>query len=421
MKKPICGLSTYRRTKHTIFIGFCLSACLSIKSVAQPERHQLGNQDTTPASVPDSSADIWDVYYQFINRKGHRPVERAQAGFHPSVFPELAYALQTGFAVGLNANLSFTSTNPDQNISTIITTPQYTQYKQIIIPVVTNIWTKDNRYNIVSDWRYYDYSADNFGLGGNSPATVDDRLLYTYLRLYQAILRQILPNFSVGVGYALDYHWNIRDENNTPQLNDDFEKYNSGTRTVSSGLMFSVQYSTRRNPNNPQNGFFGNLVVRPNMRWLGSDQNWQSVLADFRKYVPLAENGKHILTFWNLNWLSFGGQAPYLDLPSTGWDTYSNMGRGYTQGRFRGRNLIYLETEYRTVLLRNGLLSGVVFANMQTYSDYPDTNHFGRLLPGGGVGLRIKVNKHSNLNLAIDYGFGIGGSRGLFLNLGEVF
>ena len=128
-----------------------------------------------------------------------------------------------------------------------------------------------------------------------------------------------------------------------------------------------------------------------------------------------------MLAFWNLTWLSFGNQAPYLDLPSTGWDTYANMGRGYTQGRFRGRNLVYLETEYRAALLRNGLLGAVVFANMQTYSDYPDTSQFGRLLPGGGVGLRIKVNKQSNLNLAIDYGIGIGGSRGLFINLGEVF
>ncbi|WP_332369429.1 hypothetical protein [Spirosoma telluris] len=73
------------------------------------------------------------------------------------------------------------------------------------------------------------------------------------------------------------------------------------------------------------------------------------------------------------------------------------------------------------MLLNNGLLGGVVFANMQTYSDYPNTNQFGKLLPGGGVGLRIKINKHSNLNLAVDYGFGIGGSQGLFLNLGEVF
>lgn len=369
----------------------------------------------------DTSADVWDVYYQFINKKGHRRIEGQQVGFHPSIFPELAYALQTGIAVGLNANLSFTSADPQQNVSVIYSTPQYTQYQQIIIPVVTNLWTKGNRYNIVSDWRYYNYSADNYGLGGRSQADVDDRLLYSYLRLYQSVLRQVVPNFSVGVGYALDYHWNIREENSTPQLNDDFRQYSTGTHSVSSGPTVSVQYTNRRNPNNPQSGFFGSVTVRPNLRWLGSDQNWQSVIAEFRKYVPLSSDSRHILGFWNLNWLSFGGQAPYLDLPSTGWDTYSNMGRGYTQGRFRGRNLVYLETEYRTVLLNNGLLGGVVFANMQTYSDYPDTNHFGPLLPGGGIGLRLKMNKHSNLNLAIDYAFGKGGSQGLFLNLGEVF
>ncbi|WP_461101926.1 BamA/TamA family outer membrane protein [Spirosoma koreense] len=369
----------------------------------------------------DSSADIWDVYYQFINRKGHRPAERTKPGFHPSIFPELAYALQTGFAVGLNANLSFTSADPQQNVSVIYSTPQYTQYQQVIIPIVTNLWTKGNRYNIVSDWRYYNYSADNFGLGGSSRADVDDRLFYSYLRLHQAVLRQVAPNFSVGIGYALDYHWRIREENDTPQLNDDFQRYNSGSRSVSSGPTFTVQYTNRRNPNNPQSGFFGSVLVRPNLRWLGSDQNWQSVVADFRKYVPLTHDGRHILAFWNMNWLSFGEQAPYLDLPSTGWDTYSNLGRGYTQGRFRGKDLIYLETEYRTILLTNGLLGGVIFANMQMYTDYPDSAHFGRLLPGGGVGLRLKVNKHSNLNLAIDYGFGVGGSQGIFLNLGEVF
>ncbi len=333
----------------------------------------------------------------------------------------MAYSLQTGFAVGINANLSFTSTNPKQNISTVVSTPQYTQYKQIIIPVVANIWTKGNRYNILGDWRYFDYSADNYGLGGSSRPDVDDRLTYSFLRLYQSVLRQVTPNFSVGIGYALDYHWDIQEVNATPLLNDDFHRYSSGTRSVSSGPTVSFQFSNRRNPNNPQNGFYGNVMLRPNLRWLGSDQNWQSVIADLRKYIPLSPDSRHILAFWNLTWLSFGNQAPYLDLPSTGWDTYANMGRGYTQGRFRGRNLVYLETEYRAALLRNGLLGAVVFANMQTYSDYPNTSQFGRLLPGGGVGLRIKVNKQSNLNIAIDYGIGIGGSRGLFINLGEVF
>jgi outer membrane protein assembly factor BamA len=405
-------------------IGRCLiiscSVFFSFESKAQTDSSSVSSAHYQITTQPDSSADIWDVYYRFINKKGHRSAEQVQAGFHPSIFPELAYALQTGFAVGLNANISFTSLNPEQNISVITTTPQYTQYHQVIIPVVTNLWTRDNRYNIIGDWRYYQYSADNFGLGGESPANVDDRLLYSYLRIYQSVLQQVAPNFSVGIGYALDYHWNIQEENNTPQLNDDFQRYGSSDHTISSGLTFSMQYTNRRNLNNPQNGFYGNILFRPNLRLLGSDHNWQSLLVDLRKYVPLSSDARHILAFWSMSWLSFGQNAPYLDLPSTGWDTYSNMGRGYTQGRFRGQKLLYFETEYRTAILRNGLIGGVVFANVQTYSDWPG-NRFGQLLPAAGVGLRIKVNKHSNLNFACDYAFGIGGSQGLFLNLGEVF
>jgi len=43
------------------------------------------------------------------------------------------------------------------------------------------------------------------------------------------------------------------------------------------------------------------------------------------------------------------------------------------------------------------------------------------LIPGYGVGLRLRLNKHSGANLCVDYGFGRDGSKGLFVNLGEVF
>jgi len=41
--------------------------------------------------------------------------------------------------------------------------------------------------------------------------------------------------------------------------------------------------------------------------------------------------------------------------------------------------------------------------------------------PGWGAGIRLKFNKFSRTNVAIDYGFGEGGSGGLFVNVGEVF
>jgi hemolysin activation/secretion protein len=127
-----------------------------------------------------------------------------------------------------------------------------------------------------------------------------------------------------------------------------------------------------------------------------------------------------VLGFWSYNNLTLAGTPPYLDMPSIGWDDYSNTGRGYVPGRYTGKNLFYLESEYRFGLTRNGLLGGVVFGNAESILK-STTSKLNAVIPGGGFGLRIKVNKHSNTNVAIDYGFGIGGSHGFFFNLGEVF
>ena len=82
--------------------------------------------------------------------------------------------------------------------------------------------------------------------------------------------------------------------------------------------------------------------------------------------------------------------------------------------------MLYLEAEYRFRILKNGLLGGVVFTNAQSVTDWP-SNKFTTIYPAVGAGIRIKVNKHSATNIALDYAFGIGGSNGIFVNLGEVF
>ncbi len=110
----------------------------------------------------------------------------------------------------------------------------------------------------------------------------------------------------------------------------------------------------------------------------------------------------------------------YLNLAATGGDMYNNSGRGYAVGRFRGRNELYLEGEYRFGITRNGLLGAVIFANGESFSELK-SNAFETMAPAAGTGIRIKLNKHSNSNICIDYGVGTGGSRGFFVNLGEVF
>jgi len=160
------------------------------------------------------------------------------------------------------------------------------------------------------------------------------------------------------------------------------------------------------------------LALRTNLQALGSDANYRFLQFDTRRYLRAGPRG-NVLAFWLYGDFVLGQAAPYLDLPATGWDTYSVTGRGYIQGRFRGTSLVYGEAEYRFNLTPSRVLGGVVFANGQA-ARHPATG-YGRVAPALGTGLRLCLSKQSSTYLAVDYAFGIQGSQGVFFNLGDVF
>lgn len=340
-----------------------------------------------------------------------------------AIFPAVGYTLQTKLAVILAGNEAFfTGKDTTDKLSTITSSIALTQNSQIVVPVQSNIWTKGNKYNLVGDWRISKYPQDTYGLGGTNSIDSNDLINYSYIRIYQTILRRINNNFYAGVGYNLDYHWNISENGYEDGGVSNYAAYSPNPKkTLSSGLSLNLLYDDRDNPINPSSGQYANVVLRNNFTFLGSDDNWQSLLIDARKYFQFPASSHNVLAFWSYDWLVLNGNPPYLDLPSTAWDTYTNTGRGYIQGRFRSRQMLYLESEYRFQLTRNGLLGGVVFANAQSFSQWPGNYSFKYLQPAAGLGLRIKLNKTSKTNIDIDYGFGTNQSRGLFVNIAEVF
>lgn len=335
-----------------------------------------------------------------------------------AVFPAAGYALQSSWVAILACNVSFYTSSAPTYLSTITINPQYSIMHQVIIPITDNIWTKNNMFNFVGDIRFYKYPSFTYGLGSRTLLTNVDSIDFTYVKFYQEALIKIGKNLFGGIGYDLDYHWNIKDYGDLT----DFQKYNENApKTVSSGLVTTLKFDNRDNINNPTNSFYAVIRYRYNSTLMGSDNDWQSIQLEARKYFNLNRKGHDVLAFWSWNEITFGGKPPYLDLPSTGWDTYNNTGRGYIQGRFRGANMYYLEAEFRFNILRNGLLGGVLFSNAETVSRRLSDGAGGVISPGEGFGIRIKLNRYSNTNVAIDYGFGTGGSRGFFFNIGEVF
>ena len=383
--------------------------------------------------VPDTTInpgikqiDLIDIGERILNKNSvnrEDVVVNKKGRVHFSAFPAVGYTLQTGFAAVISANAAFytgSHNHETENISTVVTSIAYTSKSQIIFPIASSIWTHNNKYNILTDWRYLKYPSETFGLGGYTKQDSSYNLDYSYLKLHQALLRKVATDFYIGLGYDFDYFWNIEEVNPPPGEETDFQKYGYSQTEKASGISLTFKYDSRRNPINPEKGIYADVLFQPKFTFMGSDANWQSLLLEFRGYTKFPAKSRNIMAFWSYNWFTVGGTPPYLLLPSTGWDEFSNTGRGYIQGRFRSPNMIDQEAEYRFVISRNGLFGGVVFVNAESFSDI-NTGKYEVISPGAGLGVRVLLNKFSRTNLALDYAWGTMGSKGFFVNLGEVF
>lgn len=290
------------------------------------------------------------------------------------------------------------------------------------LPLRTSAWLPNNTWTIQGDTRFLYYPQYTWGLG--SDHTKDQRILvnYKYLRFYQSVLKRITSYFFAGIGYHLDYRVNIKSDDSTINLKQ-YTGYNYGTgsNSFSSGLSLNLLYDTRNNSINPLPGAYANIVYRVHPQLLGSNNNWQSLYLDIRKYLslnPSKPDQQNVLALWSYLWTVTKTGTPYLDLPSIGWDPDNRSGRGIDQNRYRGESLFYTEAEYRRDLTANGLFGFVVFANVNTVSG--SGTFFQSWHPAAGAGLRIKFNKGSNTNIGMDLGFSKGYSS-LSFSLGEAF
>lgn len=399
----------------TIFFLVCIDAYAQNGSPISPE---------TPDSMELAhQRDIRDVVHHIFKPNQLRPDsgEIKDTRKHYSFVPALGYTLQTGFAGIASVNMAyFNDVQTNTKLSSITTNVTYSQYRQVIIPLQVDIWTKGNRYNFITDIRFISYPSDIYGLGGRTDPNKGVTIDFTGLKIHQTVMKALSDNIYVGIGYYFDKFWNIKTLDQVSGTVDHQIAKQLGTKETASGPAFRFLYDTRLNQLNPQQGVYYSISYRTNMKSLGSDSSSQSLQIDARTYFHFPADSKNVLALWNLDWLTANGTPPYLILPSTGWDDSYNTGRGYIQGRFRGRKMLYFESEYRFGITKNGLLGGVAFVNLQNFSS-DLSQAYSKLFAGYGVGLRIKLNKYSGANLCVDYGFGQNGSHGFFVNLGEVF
>ncbi|MCW3107084.1 MAG: hypothetical protein JWQ09_1590 [Segetibacter sp.] len=368
--------------------------------------------------------DLIDVFQSTFKYTPQKIKRRARKKVYFSLLPTssaipgggkaLITSTTAGFYLGSRRNTSLSS----------VTFVPYLNFKgRYSIGFRNNIYTNKNKWNIQGDTRFSLYPE--YVYGSSQTNNQNDKLLvsYKYIRFYQTLLKQIKPYLLAGIGYNLDYHMNIETIGDTIGL-PKFLGYPHGTEanknSLSSGITFNILYDSRNNSLNPLPGGYVNLIYRINPYFLGNGNNtWKSLYLDSRKYISLNGQKRRVLAFWNYIWTALNNNVPYLDLPAIGYEPYQRSGRGIEQNRYRGKSMVYLEGEYRSDLRDDGLLGYVVFANVNTTSG-PGGGKFRGPHPAIGAGMRVKFNKKSNTNIAIDFGVSKGHSA-LTLNLGEAF
>lgn len=431
-KNPMTAFCAYLATfsnalkktfMHKSLFLFILS-CLCLQGHAQimhvPDSIPVFKKVTPVRPDTVRQVDLIDVLHKIIHSKKDTDKRAKPKKLNFSIIPSVGYTLSTGFAADVAGNVAFyTTANHAENLSEIEGDLAYDTNAQRIFVIQSVLWSLNNDYKFVSDLRWERFPESTYGLGTKTGKSKENPIDFKYLKVYGTLYRRLVSNYYAGIGYNLDYHYAIVQSGMKDKLPTDLTKYGPAKAETSSGLNFALLYDSRKNPINPSQATYANISYRENNRFLGSRQNWRSLQFDFRKYIKLSAASDNVLAIWSLAWFT-NGYVPYLDLPFTGGDVFNNTGRGYIEGRFRGKNMLYLESEYRFGITRNGLIGGVVFANAQSFSEFPG-NRFNTIAPAIGTGLRLKLNKHSRTNVCIDYGIGIYGSRGLFVNLGEVF
>ena len=381
-----------------------------------------------PGGAPDTlpQRDLMDVISRIIKGKPKLSDTLAvpdEPKVALSILPAISANPAVGILVGVSGNaVTRFGPEPETSLSTISASVNYTTKKQFNVLLRSNVFTSGNQWKFEGDWRYLDTNQPTYGLGEVQPSSLESPMDFRLVRFYETVYWETGEGLLVGPGYHMNYYFDIEDHNAGPGVTTPFLIYNNGrrvTETLSSGISLNLLSETRDNPINATTGHYARVSLRMFPTWLGSDDDWQSIEAEGRIYPRLFGGVRSNLALWGLAWLTFG-KPPYLDLPAIGWDYNNRSGRGFAQGRIRSSDMLYAEAEYRVTLSRDGFWGAVAFLNLTSTTD-PELNRWESPDAGWGLGLRVKLNKHSRSNITIDLGFGAEGSAGFFLGTGEAF
>jgi outer membrane protein assembly factor BamA len=184
------------------------------------------------------------------------------------------------------------------------------------------------------------------------------------------------------------------------------------TTTVLRGLGIPLSYDSRSSVYYPRKGFQVNIKYITFPDFMGNSFVSNNLDVEYDHYLPF-RNNKDVLGL-RLNAAIGIGDLSFNQQNIVGETDI----RGYTQGKYRGDQVLAIQGEYRwNPLDKFGVVGFLGFA---TVFNSIDNEFDGLILPGLGTGFRYTVFPDNKFNVGLDVAVGRD-DWGIYFRVGEAF
>jgi hypothetical protein len=322
--------------------------------------------------------------------------------------PVIFYTPETKLALGVGGGYYF-RTGPATKPSRLDGFMMYTLRKQFRITLAPDIYFRRNTYRVQSLFSFSHFPDKFFGIGPDTTKEMEEDFVSRYYLIQLNIQRKLFLNLSAGVKFELGKFSLVEVAEDGLLASGEVPGTEGG---IGSGIGLYVNWDTRDNVYFPSFGSYHQAYAVFFGRAIGSDYLFNKYVLDLRKYFSCFTS--HVLAIQG--YFSFISGDPPFQMMSLMGGLY-NM-RGYWTGRFRDKNLIAVQAEYRVPLWRRiGVVGFAGVGNVAArLSDFSQSD----LKYSVGFGLRYAFNPEEKLNIRLDIGFTKEGS-GFYVTATEAF
>jgi len=333
------------------------------------------------------------------------------------ISPFVSYAPETHLQFGGIALYSFyVRHDSTTRVSAQSASVNYTLLHQYKFEMDPDVWTAHNVMHFTGTFIYQSIPLNYYGIGYKTLENDQQVLASKQVFLDAEAELEVFKNFRIGLtGVYYSFNFNLPDNTDFLQTSPSLYAL-KGARSTFGGI--SLIYDSRNYLNSTTSGAYMRLNTAYAPQGVSTINPLLNVNVQASYFIPVLPRNVLGLNASAIG--MYGRNVPFYFLPQLGG---SSILRGYYSGRYRDKNALQIQAEYRFRIIQR--LELAAFGGAGTVFGY-DAYNSSEIKPNYGSGIRYFFDLASRLSLRLDYGVGekpAGEARisGIYVQFGEAF